>query len=555
MLSQNPILIGLRCVSLLRVSSKKQVSFKDGAKDDIPVQREIVNEFIELNEMVLIREFVEPGISASKVPLAKREALLEIFRMADRKEFDVLVVFKHDRISRIQHEYPFILSYLNQRGVLIFTAVDGQEKKSAERKGATPEEGLQCSIDGYSASKESSNLRDRVTSGHRVIIRQGQYRGGAVPFGYKTEYIGETNQKGKPIQSIVIDEEKAEVVRMIFNMVIEKYMGVRTITKWLNENGYDKYLDNGGKWSYPSVRFMLHNKMYKGYLHFSPKNDDRTFYSDKIDELEIIDEVTWDATQKALESRIRSKGGLDRTVTLSNALLSGYIYCGHCGSKLHVWSNQKSYQIKDGSKKKYIVYRYRCSSKTLGKECDGATTYGVNRIDDTVIKATKEYIARQSNKGFRSDFIDDFTQRQEKLKIQRKEKEVEAEKKQKQIIALKKEIPNALIGESAWSQKELKEALTQCEDELQNILRDINTIAREETSIECERGRLVKVASTVKTWNSRFQDADFTERRALLDEVIESVTVYKDGIDITFKVEMQMLDEKGCVVGSVGTPS
>lgn len=124
-----PELFGKRAVSLLRVSTKKQTAFSEsGNKDDIPVQREINNEFIENNKMILVKELIEPGISASKIPMAKREKLQEIFQMAENKEFDVLVVFKHDRISRIQEEYPLILSKLNKLNIRIFVALDGTEK-------------------------------------------------------------------------------------------------------------------------------------------------------------------------------------------------------------------------------------------------------------------------------------------------------------------------------------------------------------------------------------------------------------------------------------------
>ncbi len=116
---------GKKAVFLLRVSTEKQTTKNDNISD----QRKLVNEFIEKEEMILIREFVEGGVSGFKVKVIDRDALTTIKRMADNKEFDVLVVYKSDRIGRTTDESPMVIRYLNENGIRVFTT-SGQELKT-----------------------------------------------------------------------------------------------------------------------------------------------------------------------------------------------------------------------------------------------------------------------------------------------------------------------------------------------------------------------------------------------------------------------------------------
>ena len=538
-------LFNLRAITLLRVSTKKQTSFgENGIKDDIPVQREIVNEFIEINQMKIIKEFVEAGVSASKIPLAKREALQEIFQMAIKKEFDVLVVFKYDRISRIQEEYPYILSFLNKHGVRIFTALDGTERKSPNAINGTAEDGLMNSVEGYTAAKESRNIKERVTSSHRVVIRQGKYRGGAVPFGYTTANLGETNSKGQFVQTIIINEEEANIVRKIYDLSLNQLMGIRQIAKWLNENGYKKY--SRSMWSYQTIRGILHNETYKGYLHFTTKEDGRTFKSDKLENLIIIDEDTWDKTQKQLKKKIKKANTNVEIITNSkHSLLSGLVFCGYCGSRLSVWSNHKYYDTKKG-RKKYIVYRYRCNLKSSGRQCNGNTTYGIKKIDALAETGAIEIMKKLSGTDIRDDFINAKKNELETIKKRTFNNEKELNKKEKQIIKLKDEIPNALIGDSVFSSKELKEALITCEQEYKTLLQEKEDLETYAIKLQENYSGVINLKVNTNEWLEKYPHADFNTKKILLNDVIKRVDVYKHNIKITAKKVYDISEIMGC---------
>jgi len=79
-----------RVLCLYRVSTKQQVN----AEDDIPVQRRECMDFISrMPEWEFVGEKLEKGVSGFKVSASKRDAIQEIRQMAERDEFDVLLVF------------------------------------------------------------------------------------------------------------------------------------------------------------------------------------------------------------------------------------------------------------------------------------------------------------------------------------------------------------------------------------------------------------------------------------------------------------------------------
>ncbi len=108
-----------RVVVLLRASSKQQT---DREHDfDIPQQKSILLPYVESQGWELVKVFTEGGISGFKISANNRDAIQDIKKMADKHEFDRLVIYMSDRLGRIADETPLILSYLNNKGIEVFS--------------------------------------------------------------------------------------------------------------------------------------------------------------------------------------------------------------------------------------------------------------------------------------------------------------------------------------------------------------------------------------------------------------------------------------------------
>ena len=104
-----------RVLCLYRVSTKGQVD----KKDDIPMQRRECMAFIErMEDWCFYDELMEKGVSGYKVSASKRDAILEIRALAEKKKFDVLLVFMFDRLGRREDETPFLVQWFIEHGVV-----------------------------------------------------------------------------------------------------------------------------------------------------------------------------------------------------------------------------------------------------------------------------------------------------------------------------------------------------------------------------------------------------------------------------------------------------
>ncbi len=80
-----------RILCLYRVSTKGQV---DRMTDDIPMQRRECLDFIgRMEGWVFYDERVENGVSGYKVSAENRDAILDIRALAEKKKFDILLMF------------------------------------------------------------------------------------------------------------------------------------------------------------------------------------------------------------------------------------------------------------------------------------------------------------------------------------------------------------------------------------------------------------------------------------------------------------------------------
>ena len=108
---------------LLRVSSDQQLE-SDG---DLNVQRQLVLDYIQRHSQWILdeKEYFEGSSSGYKNAVADREILQEAYRDAKNHEYEILVVYKDDRIGRRMWEIGGYIMSLKSLGVDIYTVKDG----------------------------------------------------------------------------------------------------------------------------------------------------------------------------------------------------------------------------------------------------------------------------------------------------------------------------------------------------------------------------------------------------------------------------------------------
>lgn len=397
----------------------------------------------------------------------------------------------------------------------------------------------------------------RVEEKHTQMVKEGLFRGGKPPYGYKLIKSGEVNKKGKELLKLEINDEESKAVIVMYDLIYEKGWGGNRIVKYLNDiNNKMPPSRSGKKWSLGVVNYILRNPIYKGYMVYGKtksttgtklkQNKEDWVLSEKpISELVIIPEEKWDVVQHIRESRTPEKmkkngDNIDRSQaqypTKSPLLFVGRIRCGHCGSPLTTTYNYKVWMIKDGTEKRKLRVKYRCSGKALGKtNCDGQTIYAQDRIETAVLDEIYKYLEQLKKI--------DLAPQIEKIKNKNVDAEIIEiknlqnlnEENYQELAVLHKEVPKSLLGKSKFSKELLTQLLNEKEKEIQETSIKISELENKIKNNKFEVDEMKQLQNWIPVWKEEFEQADVDKKKMMLVNLIEEVIVRRDEIDVKIK--------------------
>ena len=341
----------LRARALYRVSSKKQV----GINNDLPLQETSVREFVTAKNWDMNHEYYERGVSGFKKTSASRDVIQEIKDDALAKKFDVLVVFMFDRLGRREDDTPALMRWFVEHGIRLWSVKEGEQRFDHHV------DKLMNYVRCWQSEGESEKTSMRVSERQAQLVEQGQWRGGAHPFGYTLVHNGRMGKKNRLLYDLAIDETDAAIVRLIFKLTIEDSWGRQRIANHLNETGA------GGKlWVPATIATIQKNITYTGRMRLNE-------YIAPVDErLRIIADEDYEMCQKVTASRsTRHANVATKSESYAPRLLKGLLYCGSCGKRL---VSSYTWERRNGKERVRPIYRcYLNGTKARG--CTGQSTY------------------------------------------------------------------------------------------------------------------------------------------------------------------------------------
>ena len=499
---------------LYRVSTVGQV---DKVKNDIPMQREICHEFAERQGWIIGKEFLEKGVSGFKVSAAKRDAIQDLKAAALRKEFDILLVFMFDRIGRIDDETPFVVEWFVQQGIKVWSTQEG------ERRFESHIDKLMNYITFWQASGESAKTSIRIKTRMQQLSAEGLYTGGAVPFGYCTVKNGRLNKKGKEVLDLAVEPTEAEWVRKLYEKTVCDGWGSYKLAMLLNDNGIRTH--SGAKFQAETVIRILRNKMNLGY----GRNSDQEL--PHLPHLQIIDQHTFEQAQEILDQRSRSFED-KRTIarqTKSKNLLSGIMFCGHCGGRLTSMVYREKYTRKDGSVYDRKQLKYLCYHKSRGLcKCDGQSTYIAEKVDSVVC----ELIHKMFENIKESPDEDAVQQRINKdmsaNKAKRTKLNLELTKNGKQLEKLQDEIALTLTGDSVYTSEQLSSAIKTVENRIVALKFQIEQLENEARDKKASLDRIRPMFEKFVSWAQEFDECTLEQKKMIISRLVKRIEICKD---------------------------
>lgn len=236
-------------VGYIRVSTEGQA---DDDKYGVEAQQGKIREYAEKHGYVIVAWFQDEmsGTSDERPEWNKILYGEEI----TNPPFEAVIAFKSDRIARDTKLYFYYLYVLEKRNItLISTQEEFPEGEFAN---------IYRALMLFVAEQERKNIALRTGNGRKIKAAAGGYSGGRAPFGYRVENGG-----------LVIDDEEAEIVRIIFKQRDDGEKMLR-IAEWLNDNGYRSR--SGGKFYTSNIKAILENEQtYRGMYRYGRGKDDK----------------------------------------------------------------------------------------------------------------------------------------------------------------------------------------------------------------------------------------------------------------------------------------
>lgn len=463
--------------------------YSSDAQRDVSIdqQRQAAHEYAEKHGFQIPPdcEFEDRGITGTTM---ERPGLQHMLYEAKHKRPAYLIVWKLDRLSRDKHD-PFIIdAQLRDIGVQVVTVAEELPEDEAMRYL------IQC-VYAFVNNNYIVNLRSNIMRGQNYNAENTLYNGRKI--------LGYT---GKPNQKYEIDPETAPIVKKIFTDYVEG-KPLQKIANELNESGLRSV--QGNKFVVNSLANILHNRAYIGKYkwgeHIIPGGMPQ-----------IISLELFDAAEKKLTKNKRGGTGAARKVNPDEVdfWLTGHIYCGECGERLH--------GISGTGKAGNIYYYYTCLNhkKKMCKmgnqrkeKIETIVRYTLDRMMED--SALRLIIAKMCFDYYEDSKSDDKGAYLESLKS--KLKDVEGKLKN-----FAKAISEGIFNETT------QQAMSELENQ-KHLLKE---------QIEAEELREkydIKLDDIVKYFESFVGNLDDKRlREYVLDIFVDKIYVYKGKIVITF---------------------
>ena len=498
----------IKAVGYCRFSSDHQKELS------IEAQQRAIQNYADNNGYEIVEWYIDRAVSGQTVNRPDFQRLCRQIKSNDCN-FSAVIVHKLDRFSRnvvdtFQYQQFFSDNYIE--------LVSVEENFNGDD--------FILGLNALLNQRYVQNLSKEVMKGMKERAHKSLFNGGNAPLGYKI-----VDDKYE------IEEAEAVIVRAIFQMAADGY-GYNSIIQELNRKGYRTR--KGNTFGKNSCYDLLRNEKYKGVYTFNKaakRNSKRKRNMHKYkDESEII--RIENAIPAIVSPELWERANASRRLTAKTStnakfpyLLSGLVYCGECGCKMH--GNHRKY-----GESGYNTYK--CNKQANKLTCDSREVRAdvlEEFVIDNLIKfffgeGVVEQITKQINEKIREKLSTDS----ESVTLAKNA-----------LHGLKLARGNLIDAMSKIGYNEaLSEKLTAIEKQ----------IAENETLIATEESRKTELTVTeaqVKVKITELKKAlqnpqHIDKTKLLLREYIERITVYNNKIELTVKVSFFFTLDDGNLV-------
>ncbi len=473
-------------------------------EESIDAQIRLISAFAEKNGYDVLDFYCDKAFSGRSDQRPEFQRLLSDIS-DDNCKFQAVIVHKMDRFSRNAGDTIKYKELLQDYGINL---VSTTEKISNDPSGNLMF-GILSTINAF----YSENLGLEVMKGLKENAYKMKFNGGNAPLGYKIDNC-----------LYSIDESEAVIVRKIFTMAAEGY-SYNDIIHEMNRCGYKT--KTGRPFGKNSIYDLLKNPRYKGTYIFNRRakrtsKNTRNNHKYKPESEQIIIEdgvpaiVSKELWEKANAARkFMSKGN---TGAKHKYLLSGLLYCGECGSKMH-----GNCRKRDSGE--YTTYR--CNDQATRLDCK-SREMRAEPLEDFVINSLCEHFFDPEN----IDIITDELNRKFREELDADREEIKAANYS--IAGLKTARNNLVdaIAEYGYSSI-LSKKLKDIEEQIERYEKMISDYEGKTGAVRITREEVVQ---RIEKLRECLKNPDNVEQtRILLHQYIDRIEINNTKIKVVFK--------------------
>ena len=343
-----------------------RLSREDGDKQEsesIGNQRKILQRYVKENDLTLIKEYVDDGVSGTTFD---RPGFNELIQDIENKNINMVITKDLSRLGRDYIKTGFYIEdYFPKNNIRYVAITDGIDTYiDSTNNDITPFKAIMNDMYAKDISK-------KIRSVYKEKQKNGEYMCSIPAYGYKRHPTVKNR--------LIVDENVKDIVEKIFDMYANGH-GSSEIVNYLNS---DKYLSPTGyrktgivqdenktnySWNEVTLCNMLKNEVYIG----NTVQNKKSVVSYKVKKLRtvekenqirvnnthepIIDKDTFEKVQCILEKRGTN------TKLKYDYLLRGLLYCYHCKRKLQI-------VLKKNSKRNAKSHPYITCSDYKSRDC------------------------------------------------------------------------------------------------------------------------------------------------------------------------------------------
>ncbi|SKC61633.1 recombinase family protein [Maledivibacter halophilus] len=443
-----------------------------------------------------IKEEVVSGES-----IARRPKMLELLGEVEDNKYDAVLVMDMDRLGR---------GNMREQGLILETFKEFNTKIITPRKtyDLTDEFDEEFSeFEAFMARRELKIIKKRLQRGRLKSLEEGNYISPYAPYGYD-----------KKDKTLVINEDEANVVRLIFDLYVNHGYGDTKVARYLEDKKISNKHGNTA-WDKTTIRKMIQNPVYIGKVawnkrvyKYQPSGKRTSKFRNKDEWIihegkhkAIIDEDIFNKAQ--VLSKERYIPHVHVTKQIRNPL-ANLIKCGSCGATMTT-------RTAKGKKDSIRCY----------KSCGNKSSY-IELVEERVLSIILDELKRIKYE-FEREKAEINTTEIEVLKssIRSSTREINTLKQQKEKLY-------DLLEQGIYDNDTFLNRMNTISQKIDTANNDINRLHRQLFKLKedkyMESNKIPHINNSIELLENTYYNLSAEKRNKFLKTIIDKITYFKD---------------------------